>query len=151
VDAKVGTLTAHMGWELSRGAQRRSLIVIRGVHSLLLLHLKRLQGLRLGDRNPVPGIHIEGAHEHLALYFAVQLIHPILLGAGAEAADGSLFIISLAQEVQGPTRYFLLGKHLQTQWPQANVPQNSFSGEIRVTHSTQCSFIGRAFIILGHP
>ena len=52
--------------------------------------------------------------------------------------------------MQGPSKYFLLGKHLQTQWPQAKDLQNSLSGSMSLPHSTQCSFIGRAFFIL-HP
>ena len=66
----------------------------------------------------------------------------------AYVADGSLFISSLLHEVQGPSKYFLLGKHLQTQWPQAKDLQNSLSGSMSLPHSTQYSFIGRAFFIL---
>ena len=55
-DSRVGTLPSHMGWNLSRVAQRHSPIVIRGVHNLLLLHLKRDLGLSLVD----PDLHLAG-------------------------------------------------------------------------------------------
>ena len=76
-DSRVGTLPSHMGWNLSRVAQRHSPIVIRGVHNLLLLHLKRDLGLSLVD----PDLHLAGplSVELLDLELAFQLGHPLLV------------------------------------------------------------------------